>query len=205
MKKRYSNFYKNKLTKEELNNEGGFIIKEEVINTSLLINKELIKESDYINLDCKFCKNMKINKELYNTFKLNVCNDCKYKQIKLITKTTCKKEFLLTEEELNHFKYLLKPNPNKSTYVDMHLYLFNEIKDFAIKKYNSYENIEKEKEERKINLLKRKKTKMKKRIKDLKRKTIIEKREYEKHKHEFEEINGNLICKCGLVVEQEEL
>merc|ERR1711964_570892 len=96
----------------------------------------------YRNLACSYCKNLKINAEFYETFNIRTCNECRFKHIRLITKTTCKKDFLLTEEELNHYKYILKPNPNKMTWVDMHLYIFKEIEEFALKKHGSYAKIE---------------------------------------------------------------
>lgn len=199
-----ANFYRKKLTKSQLENEGGFILQENSEKSEEQI-KEKLKDKKYDLLACSFCRNMKINTEFYETFNIEVCNSCRHKNIKLITKTTCKKDFLMTDEELKYFKFILKPNPNKITWVDMHLYLFDEIQNFSLKKFGSIEKIEEQKDLRKYNLMERKKKKIRKNIKDLRRKTFIEKNENKSHKHKFIEKDGNFVCDCGVVVEQEEL
>lgn len=195
------------MKKESSSEECGYFKEIETAIEKLPVNEEQNIELPLEkNKTCSFCGGIPIDKEFYFTFNLKTCNKCKFKNISLITKSTCIKEYLLTQEEIASFKYITRPNPHKGNWSDMQLYLKNEIEDFSIKKYKSLEEIEKIKLTRKNNLLERKKRKIKTKIKELKKKTFLGKEiEYkEKHVHNFVNKNGVSVCDCGLIVEEEE-
>lgn len=155
---------------------------------------------------CSFCSNPRIDLEIKQTFNKKVCFDCKFTKLHLITKTAVIGDFLLTSDDIKEAKYLSRPNPKKGTWSDMQLFLLEEIEELTIKKFKSLENMEIEKERRGEMLLERKKKKVRARIKALRRRTLIEKKiETRKHKHSFVVINGESVCECGMVIDQEEI
>lgn len=158
------------------------------------------------NKKCLYCNKIPIDQECLNVFNKNVCKNCKFEKLKLITKTTCRDEYLLCNEELNDFKCLYRPNPHKGSWSNMSLYLEEEIIEYAIKKHISLENINKIKNDRIDNLIARKKNNMVKKLRDLKRKTIVvDNQSKKKHVHEFYYEGNFKKCKCGLEYEEMEL
>lgn len=113
-------------------------------------------------------------------------------------------DYLLTDDELKNFGHLSRQNPHKGTWNDMLLFLEFQIKEYAIEKHGSLENIQKEKEERKRRAKDRKIEKMKKRIKELKKKTFL-KLPNQKHTHVFVNNGKQSSCECGMTIEEEEL
>lgn len=172
--------------------------------------KETVQEDPSIilpvssNAKCKFCNGIPLDIEIKKTFGINVCSSCSRTELKYITKTKCTSEYLLTSDELKQFKYLSRPNPHKGTWNDMQLYLEAQIVEYALKKYDSLENIELEKDNRKVKKKQKKLDKMKKRVKELKRKTFIP-HQVEKHQHKFVTKNGYSECECGMRIEEEEI
>jgi DNA-repair protein complementing XP-A cells len=189
-----------------LHEDGGFIREEESNNPRLRkVEDEAVRLPLTENKKCRYCGTFPINQEVERVFDIYVCTNCRFRKLEFITKTRCRSEYLLSTEELNSFRCLLRPNPHKGTWSDMNLYLKEEIESFAIKKYIFYERIEEIKEERKSKLMERKKKKLKKKIRDLKRKTRLDERELPKrHEHEFMDVDGACTCSCGLIIEQEE-
>ncbi|KAM0675821.1 DNA repair protein rad14 [Gurleya vavrai] len=158
------------------------------------------------NKKCCYCSSVPIDSEIFNVFNRKVCKKCKFDKLKLITKTTCKDNFLLCDEELKDFKYLTRPNPHKGTWNNMNLYLEDEINNFAIEKYGSLDKIEILKNERIENMLERKKNRMKKSLRELKRKTIVKtKNSNDRHEHDFYYDGNKKKCKCGLEFEEENI
>lgn len=158
------------------------------------------------NKKCEYCDNLRLDLEISKTFNKNVCYDCKFSKLELITKTTALREYLLSNEEIAKMKYLSKPNPRKGTWHDMQLYDKIAIEKRAIEKFGTLEKLEEEKMNRKRAILERKKKKTRTKIKDLRKKTLVEnKLKDKKHKHEFKTKGNKRICECGMVVESEEL
>lgn len=102
------------------------------------------------NESCAHCTSIELDHTLKRHFKVNVCSSCRESlpnQYSLITKTTAKENYLLTEEELNDssvLPYMTKPNPYKSTWSDMQLYLAEHVEKFAISKWRSLDGLDSE-------------------------------------------------------------
>lgn len=158
------------------------------------------------NIVCVYCGSPRVDVEIQRVFKIDVCKDCRFRKLDFITKTTCQKEYMLQNEEVATFPFLSRPNPHKGTWENMHLYLREEIENFAIRKFGSLDEIEKVKGERKEALVERKKKKLKVHIRDLKRKTLLGRKVTEKHVHVFKSTGkGKARCECGLAIEEEEI
>ena len=185
----------------------GFMKDEEKKNKELKQVEEIslvlpIKENDC----CQYCDNLRIDREILRIFDKKVCSDCRFEKLELITKTHVVTQFLLNNDDIADLKYLSRPNPKKGTWNDMQLYDLGQIKTRSIDKFGSLENLETEKEERKEKLLDRKKHKIKSRIKELRKKTLIEdKMKNRNHKHNFVLENGISKCECGMIIESEEI
>ncbi|CAD25836.1 DNA REPAIR PROTEIN (RAD14/XPA FAMILY) [Encephalitozoon cuniculi GB-M1] len=158
-----------------------------------------------LNKRCKYCLQIPLDDELESTFGISVCRSCRHSMLKFVTKTSCLSEYLLTDEELKGFRFLQRPNPHKGTWSKMHLYLQEEVEQFAIHKWGSLEEIERVKQKRRKMTDDRKIRKLKGKIKDLRRKTRMDVRSSEKHVHVFFVDGGISRCSCGMAVEQEEL
>lgn len=174
------------------------------------------------NEKCIHCNSIELDGFLKSSFFLNVCENCRQvhsDRYSLITKTTAREEFLLTEEELadkEHLPFITKPNPHKSTWSDMHLYLRENVINFSIKKWGSLEALEKEINAREAAKEARKEKRFKEKLKELKRKTrssaiknSLSQPNPERHRHSFDSDSNNnggqRICKiCGIKIEQEE-
>lgn len=80
-------------------------------------------------------------------------------RFQFITKTDVKKEFLLVEEDLHNnelLPYIERPNPLKSHWNTMFLFLRYQVQEFAFKKWGSEFLLEEEKKNRREIILKRK-------------------------------------------------
>jgi DNA-repair protein complementing XP-A cells len=108
-----------------------------------------------------------------------------------------------------------KPNPHKSTWNDMMLYVREMVEEYAFKKWDGPEGLDAEYERREAQKKDKKDKKFKEKLADLRRRTMTStwerKRQEGPHKHEFddsvEDQDGNTTqtCKtCGLVIESEE-
>ncbi len=179
--------------------------------------KEAIRKSDNSedlvipiseNEKCKYCSKIPIIIDVQRSFNINICKNCVYNNLKLIPKTECKKNYLLSECEIKQFKYISRPNPRGGTWSEMKLFKEDEIAEFAYKKYGSNEKLEYEKKFRLANAKKKKINKLKQSIKNMKKRTFLKKKQ-EDHKHKFKTIiNGSEelgVCECGLEVSLEEI
>lgn len=99
---------------------------------------------------CNECGSMEIDGVYKRNFDINVCTNCvqlKSEKYKLITKTTAKELYLLTDEELcdqGALPFILKPNPLNPSWSEMQLYLSMHVDDFAKKKWGSLDALEQE-------------------------------------------------------------
>ncbi|AFM99211.1 Rad14-like DNA excision repair protein [Encephalitozoon hellem ATCC 50504] len=160
-----------------------------------------------VSLDkrCKYCSQIPLDDEIKKTFGISVCRPCRYDVLKFVTKTSCLSDYLLTGDELKEFRFLERPNPHKGTWSNMHLYLQEEIEEFAVRKWGSLEKIEEMKRRRKKETDDRKIRRLRKRVKALRRRTRMDIRSDERHVHVFK-VDGDVSrCECGMSVEQEEL
>lgn len=152
---------------------------------------------------CRECGSLEIDWKWEEAFKCCVCNSCKEKnpeRYSMLTKTEAKEDYLLTdrkftsqcvcvlvirkltkhnvaelrdEELLPHLK---KPNPHKSSWNDMMLYLRFQVEEYAFsaKKWGSPEALDAEFERREVEKKRRREVKFKQKLTDLKKRTRVE-------------------------------
>lgn len=130
---------------------------------------------------CRECGSVEIDFVWEEVFGCAVCNACKEKvpeKYSLLTKTECREDYLLTDPELRDpelLPHLSKPNPHKSHWHDMMLFLRYQVEDYAFKeKWGSVEALDAEFEKREEDKKRRKEAKFKEKLLDLKRKTRTE-------------------------------
>ncbi|CAG8524574.1 1280_t:CDS:2 [Diversispora eburnea] len=162
---------------------GGFLIEESEINSKKRKERVLEPEEPPLNsfLDdnpkCKECKTVEIDYQFHSSFRINICKNCKEKfpeKYSLLTKTEAKEEVL---------PHLSRPNPHKSTWNDMRLYLREQV----LLKFRA-KNLDKEFEKREKEKKARKDKKFKNMLSDLRKRTRtdkLEKSRRKEHKHEY--------------------
>ncbi|KAJ9616914.1 DNA repair protein rad14 [Cladophialophora chaetospira] len=131
---------------------------------------------------CRECGTLEVDWKWLDIFNLAVCNACKDKfpeKYSLLTKTEAKEDYLLTEPELKDeslLRHLERPNPHKSTWHNMFLYLRCQVEEYAFsdKKWGSAEALDAEFAKRETEKKKRKETKFKSKLADLKKRTRVE-------------------------------
>jgi DNA-repair protein complementing XP-A cells len=133
-------------------------------------------------LRCRECGSLEIDWSWQEIFGCCVCNPCKEKlpdKYSLLTKTEAREDYLLTDEELKDAKLLPRlerPNPHKSTWNNMMLYLRYQVEEYAFsaKKWGSPEALDAEFERRESEKKKRKEAKFKTKLQELKKRTRVE-------------------------------
>lgn len=190
------------MSKEDEENGGFFPEPEEDILSKNIVDVQSLSLVLEQNDSCMYCKAVPIVFEIKKVFSILICKSCSKTDLKFITKTQCKSSYLLTEEELKEFKCLKRPNPHKGSWSDMALYLEKQIYDFSVKKHGDMSLIEKIKSERKEKTKNRKINKIKVKIKELRRKTFLKKKE-EIHKHIFVAKGCYSECSCGMKIDEE--
>lgn len=147
---------------------------------------------------CRECGSLEIDWQWEEVFRCAVCSRCKEKfpeKYSLLTKTEAKDDYLLTDRktplsfekvylanyEIAELKdpellpHLNKPNPHKSHWHDMMLFLRYQVEEYAFKtKWGSAEALDAEFEKRETEKKKRKEEKFKSRLRDLKKRTRTE-------------------------------
>ena len=185
-----------------------------------------------VAIKCQECHiNIEMDPILDDVFKLHVCKQCAkaYPQkYSLLTKTECKEDYFLTEDELADqelFHRLEKPNPHSGTFARMQLFVRCEVEAFAFKKWGGEDGLDKEWERRETQKTKRKEQLYKKEIETMRLKTraqeftkrLREKKYGKLHKHQYGEPigtykdeDGNIMVKrrcieCGLEIDEVEI
>ncbi|KAI5301819.1 hypothetical protein KEM56_001319, partial [Ascosphaera pollenicola] len=131
---------------------------------------------------CRECQSTDVDWKWYDTFKCAVCNPCKDKypeKYSLLTKTEAREDYLLTEPELKDeelLPHLERPNPHKSTWNNMMLFLRFQVEEYAFspKKWGSPEALDEEFARREALKKKQKESKFKSRLQELKKRTLVE-------------------------------
>ena len=188
---------------EQMVEEGGFFApaEEPVAGRSMERAVQLpVDKAD----GCTFCGRLPLSEEIEKVFGKRVCYPCSYSRLQFVTKTTCRQKYLLTEEELAHFRCLARPNPRKGTWNDMQLYLEEEIAAHSASKYGSLEEVARLREERVAQAKERRVKRLRGRVRDLKRQTFIAQPRAD-HTHKFMFSDGKGVCECGMEIEHEEL
>ena len=131
---------------------------------------------------CQECGTLEVDWKWLDIFDIAVCGACKEKfpeKYSLLTKTEVKEDYLLTDPELkdeNLLPHLERPNPHKSTWHSMFLYLRCQVEDYAFsdKRWGSAEALDDEFARRESDKKKRKESKFKSKLADLKKRTRVE-------------------------------
>ncbi|KAI8378210.1 XPA protein C-terminus-domain-containing protein [Choanephora cucurbitarum] len=208
--------------------KGGFILDETTEDKQKEEKKKLYNIEPYFpsssdpaeNPKCKECQSLDLDPVFFSVFHINLCPTCKDKypeKYSLITKTEAKEDYLLTDPELKDPELLphwSKPNPHKSTWNDMMLYVREMVEEYAFKKWGGAEGLDAEYERRVAQKQEKKEKKFKEKLADLRRRTLTtakeRKRQEGPHKHEFGDVKGQggatvqKCLTCGLVIESEE-
>ncbi|KIX09595.1 DNA repair protein [Rhinocladiella mackenziei CBS 650.93] len=137
---------------------------------------------DQTTKSCRECGTREIDWKWLDVFDISVCNACKDKfpeKYSLLTKTEAKEDYLLTDPELKDERllpHLERPNPHKSTWHNMFLYLRCQVEDYAFseKRWGSAEALDAEFERREAEKKKRKENKFQSKLADLKKRTRVE-------------------------------
>ncbi|KAI0513133.1 XPA protein C-terminus-domain-containing protein [Xylaria bambusicola] len=128
---------------------------------------------------CRECGTLEIDFVWEEVFGCAVCNACKEKypeKYSLLTKTECREDYLLTDPELRDsdlLPHLSRPNPHKSHWHDMMLFLRYQVEEYAFgsKKWGSASALDAEFERREADKKRRKEAKFKEKLLDLKKRT----------------------------------
>ncbi|XDG03582.1 hypothetical protein ABKA04_003197 [Annulohypoxylon sp. FPYF3050] len=139
---------------------------------------------------CRECGTLEIDFVWEEVFSCCVCAACKEKypeKYSLLTKTECREDYLLTDPELKDedlLPHLSRPNPHKSHWHDMWLFLRFQVEEYAFsdQKWGSAEALDAEFERREADKKKRKEAKFKEKLLDLKKRTRTDAYKREKAK-----------------------
>ena len=160
---------------------------------------------------CCKCATIDVDPSFYNTFDIKICKQClndNEEQYALLTKTECKKDYLLTEPELKSLKHIEKANPHRSHWFPMQLFVRQHVEAFAIEKWGSLEKMDEEFYTRETSKQARKEEKYTKNLNKLRggiRTSEWTRKQDKVHTHHFEMKTATLSqCECGMTVEAEE-
>lgn len=131
---------------------------------------------------CRECGSLEIDWQFDELLQTQVCHTCKEKipeKYSLLTKTEAKEDYLLTDPELrdeNLLPRMTKPNPHKSTWNDMMLFMRFQVEEYAFsdKKWGSAEKLDEEFERRLKETKDRKEKKFKNKLNELKKRTRVD-------------------------------
>ncbi len=86
---------------------------------------------------CRDCASPEIDADFWTHYRLCVCQSCREElpeKYTLLTKTEAQQDYLLTDEELRdttRMPFWERPNPRKSSYARMKLYVRCQVEKFA--------------------------------------------------------------------------
>lgn len=135
-----------------------------------------------VDRTCAECESLEVDWNWLDIFGIRVCNPCKERlpdKYSLLTKSEAREDYLLTDPELKDtdlLPRLEKPNPHKSTWHSMQLYLRCQVEAYAFseRKWGSEAGLDAEFARRTGEKKKRREDKFQSRLADLKRKTRAE-------------------------------
>ena len=131
---------------------------------------------------CRECGSLEIDYLWDEVLHCRICNKCRDalpEKYSLLTKTEAKEDYLLTDPELRDeelLPHLERPNPHKSTWNNMMLYLRYQVEEYALgpQKWGSGEQLDEEFARREGEKKKRKEDKFRGKLEELKKKTRVE-------------------------------
>lgn len=177
----------------------GFIVdapkSEKVFNKTKAMPVPTIEQA-YFGQDLTVCD--ECGKDFFTSFLMEhyeeaVCDDCKDPdKHACITKTACKEDYLLSDVDLFKrdppLKFRALQNPHKKMYGEMKLFLSLQVERRALEVWGSEQNLEDEKEKRKLKQEMAKKKKYQKKFRELQKETRSSLYNIKKrgpHKHVF--------------------
>ena len=94
--------------------------------------------------DCIECGDAGCLIQFQETFGIHVCKACAATQekYKLLTKTTAKEEYLVTDGDLQSLGFISRKNPRKDAWGPMHLYLRAQVEEIAIVRHGNLAGME---------------------------------------------------------------
>ena len=94
--------------------------------------------------DCIECGDAGCLIQFQETFGIHVCKACAAAQekYKLLTKTTAKEEYLVTDSDLQSLGFISRKNPRKDAWGPMHLYLRAQVEEIAIVRHGNLAGME---------------------------------------------------------------
>lgn len=142
----------------------------------------VLSKSTPENKVCRECGSMEIDWKWEEALHCSVCNACKEKfpeKYSLLTKTEAREDYLLTDPELKDeelLPHLERPNPHKSTWNNMMLYVRYQVEEYAFsdKKWGGEDKLDEEFEKREGEKKRRKEGKFRAKLQELKKKTRVE-------------------------------
>lgn len=131
---------------------------------------------------CRECGSLEIDWVWKETFGCSVCGMCKEKfseKYSLLTKSEAREDYLLTDPELKDeelLPHMKRPNPHKSTWHDMQLYLRYQVEEYAFssRRWGSAEALDAEFERREKGKKERREKKFNDKLAELKKKTRVD-------------------------------
>ncbi|GAB4817316.1 hypothetical protein N2152v2_004362 [Parachlorella kessleri] len=118
---------------------------------------------------CTRCSSLTWNQEWLEAFGVRLCNQCKREE-PLVSKTTAKQRYYVTDNDLRKLGSLRKANPHKKDWQQMHLYMQSQVEAVSHEKHGGAEGLEEHQQ----------------RLLDHKLQERIKKREGQKRKEEVE-------------------
>eukprot|EP00123_Amoebidium_parasiticum_P004007 comp15303_c0_seq1/m.12135 comp15303_c0_seq1/g.12135 ORF comp15303_c0_seq1/g.12135 comp15303_c0_seq1/m.12135 type:complete len:286 (-) comp15303_c0_seq1:331-1188(-) len=175
---------------------------------------------------CAECQKEFFDSFLHTTFGVSVCNQCKAAdrdnedKYGLVTKTTAKEDYLLTDYDLSNkedgLRFLERKNPRGPTYSAMKLYLRLQVEELSFKRWGSEDGLDAEIARREAEKRRHKQARYEKKVKELRRTTLAVAKYTEKakqHVHVYgeetyddEEDTYSTTCtECGYVSTYEKM
>lgn len=141
-----------------------------------------LRAKDKDGKKCRECGSLEIDWQWDELLKCQICSACKEKlpdKYSLLTKSEAREDYLLTNPELedeNLLPHLEKPNPHKSHWHNMQLFLRFQVEEYAFsdRKWGSPEALDAEFERRETEKKKRKEKKFSTKLAELKKRTMVE-------------------------------
>ncbi|CED84974.1 DNA excision repair protein XPA/XPAC/RAD14 [Phaffia rhodozyma] len=226
---RLGNYFEYDLSKM-VNSRGGFLVEDDEGNSEkAILERRRREEREQAQkagawepgLDpeasprCMKCGTIEIERRFMDVFGVAVCNTCKKAdpdKFSLLTKTECKEDYLLTDDELNDgsiLQHMLRPNPHGGAFSNMMLFLRTQVESFAFQKWGGPDELDAEYERREREKRERRDKKFQKGLRELRSRTKnnpYQQRRDAEHVHEFT-MRPEASCKrcedCGFEIQIE--
>eukprot|EP00878_Enallax_costatus_P007711 GHUV01008072.1.p1 GENE.GHUV01008072.1~~GHUV01008072.1.p1 ORF type:complete len:178 (+),score=56.33 GHUV01008072.1:410-943(+) len=96
---------------------------------------------------CYHCKKASINADYRQAFGINICNQCTSLE-PVISKSTAKATYLLSEADLSSLGALQRSNPRHKEWTPMKMYLVSQVESVAVAKHGSLEAVTQQKQQK---------------------------------------------------------